>query len=133
MSKNLKLLLGIKYIENVRKGTIIYNKDSLKIYHPQYLKYEEGRYFYVSRPLKFIENSPEKNKTSFDFTIEGNIITKQELLLTSSTKINLDLFNKLTEEKSVLYVKLIKYDATIWDQDKTIEPLTEMKEFKGSD
>jgi hypothetical protein len=130
---NLKLILGVKYIENVRKGTVIYQKDTLNKYQPQYIKFEEGRYFYVSRPLKFIENSPEKNKTSFDFTIEGNIITKQELLLTSSTKINLDLFNKLTEEKSVLYVKLNKYDATIWDQDKTIEPLTEMKEFKGSD
>lgn len=130
---NLKLLLGIKYIENVRKGTIIYNKDSLKIYHPQYLKYEEGRYFYVSRSLKFIENSPEKNKTSFDFTFEGNIFTKQELLFTSSTKINKDLFNNQTEEKTVSYIKLNKYDSTIWGQDKTIEPLTEMKEFKGSD
>lgn len=130
---NLKLILGVKYIENVRKGTVIYQKDTLNKYQPQYIKHEEGRYFYVSRPLKFIENSPEKNKTSFDFTIEGNIISKQELLLTSSTKINLDLFNKLAEEKTVPYLKLNKYDATIWGQDKTLEPLQEMKEFKGSD
>ena len=130
---NLTLLLGIKYIENVLKGTIIYNKDSPKIYHPQYLKYEEGRYFYVSRSLKFIENSHDKNKTSFDFTFEGNIFTKQELLFTSNTKINKDLFNNQTEEKTVPYIKLNKYDSSIWGQDKTIEPLTEMKEFKGSD
>ena len=97
---NLKLILGVKYIENVRKGTVIYQKDTLNKYQPQSIKFEEGRYFYVSRPLKFIENSPEKNKTSFDFTIEGNIISKQELLLTSSTKINLDLINKLVEEKT---------------------------------
>jgi hypothetical protein len=128
---NLKLILGVKYIENMRKGTVIFQKDTLNKYQPQYIKYEEGRYFYVSRPLKFIENSPEKNKTSFDFTIEGNIMTKQELLITTSSKINLAVFNKLTEEKTVPYLKLNTYDATIWGQDKTLEPLTEMKEFKG--
>ena len=112
---------------------VLEQKDTLNKYQPQYIKYEEGRYFYVSRPLKFIENSPEKNKTSFDFTIEGNIISKQELLLTSSTKINLDMINKLVEEKTVPYIKLNKYDASIWGQDKTLEPLREMKEFKGAD
>lgn len=130
---NLKLILGVKYIENMRKGTVIFQKDSLNKYHPQYIKFEEGRYFYVSRPLKFIENSPEKNKTSFDFTIEGNILTKQELLLTNNTKISLDPFDKITEEKTVPYIKLHKYDASIWKQDQTLEPLTEMKEFKGEE
>jgi len=130
---NLKLLLGVKYVENMRKGTVIYHKDSLNKYQLQYIKYEEGRYFYVSRPLKFIENSPEKNKTSFDFTIEGNIITKQELLLTYSTKINPNFFNQQKEEKTVPYFKLNKYDATIWGLDQTLEPLQEMKEFKSED
>jgi len=130
---NLKLLLGVKYVENMRRGTVIFQKDSLNKYQPQYIKYEEGRYFYVSRPLKFIENSPEKNKTSFDFTIEGNIITKQELLLNSSTKITSDIFKQQTEEKKVPYLKLNKYDSKIWEQDKTLEPLTEMKEFKGEE
>ncbi|MFH4965807.1 carboxypeptidase-like regulatory domain-containing protein [Gaetbulibacter sp. M235] len=130
---NLKLLLGVKYVENMRKGTVIYQKDTLNKYQPQYIKYEEGRYFYVSRPLKFIENSPEKNKTSFDFTIEGNIITKQELLLNSSIKITSGIFNQQTEEKTVPYLKLNKYDSKVWGQDQTLEPLQEMKEFKGED
>lgn len=130
---NLKLLLGVKYVENMRKGTVIYQKDTLNKYQPQYIKYEEGRYFYVSRPLKFIENSPEKNKTSFDFTIEGNIITKQELLLNSSIKITSDIFNQQTEEKTVPYLKLNKYDSKVWGQDQTLEPLQEMKEFKGEE
>lgn len=128
---NLKLILGVKYIENRRKGTIIYQKDSLNSYQPQYIKFEEGHYFYVSRPLKFIENSPEKNKTGFDFTIEGNIMTNQELLLTGHTKISLDDFKKVTEEKTVPYTTLHSYDATIWGHDQTLEPSTEMKTFKG--
>jgi len=130
---NLKLIFGVKYVENVRKGTVIYQKDSLSKYHPQYIKNEEGRYFYVSRPLKFIENSPAKNKTSFDFTIEGNIITKQELLLASNTKITSNEFDQLIEAKKVPYHKLNKYDATIWENYETIEPLEEMKKFKSKD
>ena len=130
---NLKLILGVKYIENMRKGTIIYQKDSVNKYQPQYVKFEEGRYFYASRPLKFIENSPKKNKTRFDFTIEGDILTKQELLFTANTKISLDDFKKVTEDKSVPYVTLHSYDASIWKKDQTLEPSTEMKEFKGEE
>lgn len=130
---NLKFLLGVKYVENMRQGTVIFQKDSLNRYQPQYIKLEEGRYFYVSRPLKFIENSPEKNKTSFDFTIEGNIMTKQELLLTAHNTINLTDFKTLTEAKTVPYITLHSYDATIWKDNQTLEPLEEMKEFKGED
>ncbi len=129
---NLKLILGVKYVENMRKGTIIYQKNLENKYQPQYIKYEEGRYFYVSRPLKFIENSPQKNKTSFDFTIEGNILTKEELLLTSSTKISPEQFQNLKEEKTVPYIKLSKYDPTIWGQERTLEPLEEMKQFNST-
>ena len=130
---NLKLILGVKYIENMRKGTIIFQKNLENKYQPQYIKYEEGRYFYVSRPLKFIENSPQKNKTSFDFTIEGNIISKEEILLTSSTKISAEQFQNLKEEKTVPYIKLSKYDPTIWDKDQTLEPLEEMKQFNSTE
>lgn len=130
---NLKLILGVKYIENMRKGTIIYQKNLENKYQPQYIKHEEGRYFYVSRPLKFIENSPQKNKTSFDFTIEGNILTKEELLITSSTKISTEQFQNLKEEKKVPYIKLSKYDPLIWGQDRTLEPLEEMKQFNSTD
>lgn len=126
---NLKLILGVKYIEDMRKGTIIYQKNSENKYQPQYIKYEEGRYFYVRRPLKFIENSPQKNKTSFDFTIEGNIMTKKEVLLTSSTKISAEQYENLKQEKTVPYIKLNKYDPTIWGKDRTLEPLEEMKQF----
>jgi hypothetical protein len=129
---NLKLILGVKYVENMRRGTIIYQKKAENKYQPQYIKYEEGRYFYVSRPLKFIENSPQKNKTSFDFTIEGNIMTKEEILLTSSTKINPELYDDLKQEKTVPYIKLNKYDPTIWGKDRALEPLEEMKQFNAT-
>ena len=129
---NLKLLLGVKYIENVFKVSLIYRKNTENKYELQYAKNEEGSYFYVSRPLKFIENSPQKNKTSFDFTIEGNIISKKELLVTSSSKISTNLFENINPEKTIPYLKLDKYDPTIWGQDRTLEPLEEMKQFNAT-
>lgn len=129
---NLKLLLGVKYIENVYKVTLIYRKNVENKYELQYAKDEEGSYFYVSRPLKFIENSPQKNKTSFDFTIEGNIVSKKELLITSSSKISTSVFESIKPEKTVPYLKLDKYDPTIWGEDRTLEPLEEMKQFNAT-
>lgn len=129
---NLKLLLGVKYIENIFKVTLIYRKNAENKYELQYAKNEEGSYFYVSRPLKFIENSPQKNKTSFDFTIEGNIIGKKELLFTSSDKISVDEYESIKTDKTVPYIKLNKYDPTIWGEDRTLEPLEEMKQFDAT-
>ena len=129
---NLKLLLGVKFIENVFKVTLIYRKNADNKYNLQYAKSEEGSYFYVSRPLKFIENSRQKNKTSFDFTIEGNIIGKKELLITSSSKISTNVYENIKPEKTVPYLKLDKYDPTIWGQDRTLEPLEEMKRFDAT-
>ena len=129
---NLKLLLGVKFIENVFKVTLIYRKNADNKYNLQYAKSEEGSYFYVSRPLKFIENSRQKNKTSFDFTIEGNIIGKKELLITSSSKIRTNVYENIKPEKTVPYLKLDKYDPTIWGQDRTLEPLEEMKRFDAT-
>jgi len=53
---NLKLLLGIKYIENIKKGTIIFQRNADSTYSPKYINQEEGRYFYVNRPIKFISH-----------------------------------------------------------------------------
>ena len=59
---NMKLLLGIKYLENKNQGTIIFKSRTDGKYHPYYVKREYGNYVYLHRPLKFIENSDEKNK-----------------------------------------------------------------------
>lgn len=128
---NLKLLLGVKYIENVSKGTIIFAKDSSKLYHPKYIKHTYGSYFYVSRPLKFIENSSERNKVAFDFTIEGDNRTKEELLVTGQNKLTLLDFQAERQAEKTPFTKLSKYEKTIWDSEGVLEPSLEMKAFDG--
>ena len=130
---NLKLLLGIKYVENINKGTIIFQKNADSTYSPKYINQEEGRYFYVNRPIKFIENSREKNKVGFNFLIEGSAKSKQELFIIGQTALNKSAFDAFKELEDVPYQKLKQYDPSIWKAYNAIEPLAEMKRFKSSE
>lgn len=130
---NLKLLLGIKYVENINKGTIIFQRNADSTYSPKYINQEEGRYFYVNRPIKFIENSPERNKVGFNFLIEGSARSKQELFIINKSALNESAFSSFTEPKEVPYQTLKQYNPDIWKAYNAIEPLEEMKRFKSSE
>lgn len=129
---NLKLLLGVKYEENLSSGLVLYQKQSDNTYQPKYIKHESGSYFYLSRDLTLIQNSKDRFKLSTDFTIEGSNRTKEELLITNTKPITLNDYNGITQQKKIPYQTLTKYDTTIWDSEETLEPLQEMKVF-GSD
>jgi hypothetical protein len=128
---NFKLLLGIKYVENINSGTIIYQKSENGIYAPKYIKEEEGHYFYVNRPLKFIENSSRKNKVGFNFTIEGSAKAKNEVFIISDNDLDLSKFNAYKELKEIPYERLTRYNPSIWKNYNAIEPLEEMKSFNA--
>ncbi|WP_425075495.1 carboxypeptidase-like regulatory domain-containing protein [Psychroserpens sp. S379A] len=130
---NLRLVLGIKYVENVNQGTIIYKKSENGFYEPRYIKSESGEYFYLNRPLKFIENSENRNKTSFNIKIEGSTVNREELLFTEVKHIDLDVFKNLQEPKSIPYELLRKYDANKWTGQETIAPSVELKSFEAND
>ncbi|MEC3907411.1 carboxypeptidase-like regulatory domain-containing protein [Tamlana sp. 2201CG12-4] len=128
---NLKLILGVKYIENVSSGTVLFEKSNDTKYHPKYLKRTNGSYFYVNRNVKFIENSKTKNKVNFSFKIEGDSRNKEELLFTSNKKITLNEFRSIKQDSIVPIKQLSKFEKTIWENEDTLEPLQEMKEFSS--
>lgn len=128
---NLKFILGIKYIENLSRANILFEKDSTNMYYPKYLKYTSGSYFYVNRDIKFIENSKARNKTGFSFKIEGDNRTTEELLFTSHIKMNLDDFKSIKQDSTVTYQQLNKFEKTMWEDEQIIEPTQEMKSFKS--
>jgi len=127
---NLKLLLGIKYIENLHNGTIIYEKSETNIYRPRYIKYENGNYFYVNRPLKFIENSSQKNKTLFNFMVEGHIRSREELLFNLNEDISLKAYNAIVEPENVPYQLQKRYDSKIWKNKEVLAPSEELKRYQ---
>lgn len=133
-SLNLKLLLGVKYAENVNTGTVIYRKNiATNYYYPYYINQEIGRYAYVHRPLKFIENGGDKDKIAFDFKLDGDIIEKNEVLNFANEAITEDHFTQIKENTTVEFIKLKQYDPSIWKNYTIMEPLEEMKLFRVKD
>ena len=126
---NLKLLLGVKFIENISEGTYIYEKNSDNKYQPKYIKRIKGAYFYVNRDLKLIENSRDKNKVGFSFKIEGDNRNKEELLFTGTSHIALEDFALIKQEKVAPFKMLKAFEKTTWQNEETLEPLEEMKRF----
>lgn len=129
---NMKLLLGIKYLENRNEGTIIFKIRTDGKYHPYYVKREYGNFVYLHRPLKFIENSKERNKVVFDFKLEGDGREKKELLLLGNEILNLSEYKNLKEHTTIPYSLLKQFEPTIWQNNQIIEPLEEMKNFKAN-
>lgn len=130
---NLKLLFGVKYIENINTGTIIYQQNDQAIYEPRYIKSESGQYFYLSRPLKFIENSSNKTKTAFNFKIVGNTISREEVLFSSIKELDRSAFDALVEKEVIGYDVLKKYDNSTWRGQESLSPTIELKTFDGEE
>ena len=125
---NLKLLLGVKYVENMDRGTVIFRRSQEGKYHPYYIHKEYGNYVYLHRSLKFIENSPSKKKVRFDFLMEGGIREKESLLLRHENASYTEGVLSQSPEK-IKIRKLERYEPTIWQDIEIIAPLEEMKNF----
>jgi hypothetical protein len=130
---NLRLLIGVKYVENISNGTVLYDKNIEGYYQLKYAYREIGRYIYVHRPFKFIENSSSRDKVAFDFLLEGSIKEKHELLLLETNPLSQAEYNQFTQPEHIIYQELDRYDANIWKDYNVIEPLEEMKQFKSSE
>ena len=129
---NMKLLLGIKVAENVSKGTITYKKKAEDDgYYMQYAAIETGVYFYLNRPLKFIElSSSEKDILALDLKVEANTRNKIELLNMSRSKTTAAAIEKF-KENDFKFTAIKSYDPKMWKDYNAIEPLQEMKQFKA--
>jgi hypothetical protein len=76
---NLKWLLGIKVAQNNNKGILMFRKKSETRIITCTMPLKNWQYFYVNRPLKFIEITKEdKDILSLDIKFEGNSTTKTE-------------------------------------------------------
>jgi len=128
---NLKWLLGIKYLENLESGMVLFHKNDRGSYDPQYIRHSQGSYFYVSRPLKFIENSRERNKVRLKFTLAGNTREKNELLFANGFPLDAEGYREVVPAEKVPFIRLDRYDATLWEGQEILQPLEEMRQFNA--
>lgn len=130
---NLKLILGIKYIENLNEGTMIFSKAAEGFYVPKYLGSSTGSYFYAKRPFKFIENSAAKNKTAMTLKLEGQLNTKTELLFETVEPLEFQAFESTDQVEQVKIESLRKYDANQWTGSQTLAPTEELRKFEATE
>lgn len=128
---NLKWILGVKVFENVSSGTLIYKENTAtKKYYLQYANLEEGQYFYLNRPVKFIELAEEdRDVLALDIKAEGNILDKTEYLNLEHKALTASDFETI-KENDFQYIKMSKYDPKFYKEFTTLEPAEEMKQFK---
>ena len=114
---NLKWLLGIKYSENEDATTLFYEKDKNGSVYASYLKQEIKNYAYINRPIKFIENSKNREKIKFNIKVEVNLNDVTEVLLNEPTKTlnkNLIPYTKEDFKKKSTYISHEKHNASSW-------------------
>ncbi|GGG99191.1 hypothetical protein GCM10011416_16870 [Polaribacter pacificus] len=122
---NLKLVLGVKYSENTRNGTIRYQRDNNDVYRIHYAKEEQGRYFYVNRSFKFIEYSSDKNKIKFGVKLEGNIYSTTEMVVTKTAATNPDAIKMVQKRKLLPFLSIIDYHMSSWKNGVLLKPFSE--------
>ena len=113
--------------------SVAYKKGDNEFYYPYYISEQVDRYFYVNRPIKFIDNANKSNKVAFNFKIEGTFKERSEILMLDVNDISSADYNSAIESKKIDYLILKEYDPTLWSDYNVLEPLQEMKDFKVSE
>lgn len=126
---NLKLVLGIKYVEHLSQGTVIFKRNEVGGLFPYYTEAVKGNYIYLHRDLKFIENSPRRKKVRFDFLLEGEVRERQALLA-QPLESGIPAGPGGSADGKVKLIRLNRYEPGIWQDAEVIEPLEEVKRFK---
>jgi hypothetical protein len=114
---NLKFLFGIKFSENTHEVTLYYEKDKDGKVYTSYLNQTNTNYAYIDRPIKFIENSKERNKIKFNIKVEINVTDNSEIFLKTPNYIDANKIKKQTKEeikKRTEYMTKIAYENTDW-------------------
>jgi len=128
---NYKFLLGIKYVQDVKSGIVIYQKTGDK-YFPKYIQNQTNNYIYFGRSFSFKENAPRKNRMDLklDFTIETNVATRQELLIVDSRPITETEYTDAPKSKKAVVDVIQKYDSTVWESYNIIAPNEAIRSFE---
>ena len=134
--KNFKLL-GLSYNHNLKKGTLIYDKNDSNKYALKYAEVEEGSKFGIKRPLKIIEKNKhtrgrrKQNELSSDIHFIISSREKKELVVFKNETITETTFTAFEEKPKVEPIYLPKYDSDFWKGYNVIEPNQAIKDFKS--
>lgn len=129
-------LLGVRYGENVYRGTMLFEKGEAGVYSPKYVTLERGSYFGVDRPLKIIEKNKhvkgrrKQNELSFEIDVAGTQIDKYELVVFNNATISQATYDSTLENENAKATYLPKYDPDFWKGYTIMEPNAAIQAFE---
>ncbi|HET8886477.1 MAG TPA: carboxypeptidase-like regulatory domain-containing protein [Salinimicrobium sp.] len=130
---NLKFLLGFKFYEDEKSGTIIFQKSEQNKYIPKFIKTHSRKYTYFNRSFVLKENHPDRKKgfkLKFEILAENIEVTDNEILFVDTEKISQQDFDHFEESGKVPIEIIEKYDPKIWEDYNIIAPTQAIKEFE---
>ncbi|WP_229724560.1 carboxypeptidase-like regulatory domain-containing protein [Winogradskyella forsetii] len=132
-------LLGISSKKYLKKGTIIFRKNSNEKYVLKYRDETLGEQFGIKRPLKIVEKNKnvrgrrKQNEIKAEIHFIGRNIEKTELVVFETAVITASDYANFKEKTLVKPTHLSQYDPEFWKGYNIIEPNKALKDFKVLD
>lgn len=131
---NLKLLLGVKMIQDGTKITATYTKNEAGQYAVNFVKKQMRTYMYFERSLKFTKNKVDKKEETqmlkMDILMEVDSYATNELFIIDRKPITANEFNGVTEKEKYDINYIAKYDPSIWKDYNVLAPVDAIKNYK---
>ncbi|MDR6301646.1 carboxypeptidase-like regulatory domain-containing protein [Mesonia maritima] len=130
---NWKLLLGIKFVEREKGGTVIFQKNENEKYSPKYIRTTGKMYAYADRSFVFKENDDNKDdriKLKFKFTMEFDNAYTNEYLVIDSKTITTSEFASFKENLGIPVEKTSTYNPETWKDYNIIAPTEDIEEYE---
>lgn len=130
--KSMKFL-GFAYKIYDWNGTLEFYQNDDGKYVPKYIRQSKKTYSYMSIPLKFIENTKNKNKLKFKLknTFETALKEQIEILFLDTETLSKAAYKKVKLKKEFPLNKLKKYHPEIWKKYNILAPTESLLKFKA--
>ncbi len=133
-SINLKLLLGVKVVEDRVKVSALYTKNEEGLYSVNFVKREKRSYIYAHRSLKLTKNKEDededKKMLKMDVLIEIDTHATNELFIIDKESISNAMYEGFREEERYDINYLSKYDPSVWKDYNALAPVDAIRNYK---
>lgn len=131
---NLKLVLGVKFIQDRTKVSATFTKNEAGQYSANFIKKQTGTYAYMDRSLKFTKNKvnedEEERMLKIGMLMEMDQVTTSELFIIDQAPVTDEAFKAITEKEKYDINYIAKYDPSIWKDYNVLAPVDAIKNYK---
>lgn len=130
---NLKLILGVKIVEDRLKVNTTFAKNEKGQYAVNFVKEQKNNYMYMNRPMKLTKNKVDKNEEDkmlkIDILAEIDQQSTEELFIINNESLSGAQFGTVTETEKYDINYISKYDPAIWKDYNILTPVEAIKNY----